>query len=755
VTLGTANVSNGTATIQTSALPVGANQTLTATYTGSGNYLSSSGTLSNYSVSSASTGVAVSAAPSSGDLFGQSVTLTATVSNTSPGSGAAVNEGSVSFSVGGQSLGSGTFHGNGVWTLTTTALPAGTNETITAAYSDASPGSFSGTTGTLSYTVGQDATRTSVSSAPSSSSVGQSVTFTATVINATVVGITPTGGTVTFYDGNPSSGGTAIGSGTLSNGTATANVSSLAFGTHQIYAVYGGATDFAGSTGGPITQTVAHTTQTTISPSSASVVYGQAATFTVNVATTDGGGAATGGTVTLLVNGAQYGSARPLSANGNAQLTVTGLAVGAYSVTASYSGNAPDFGASATAQASALSVGQASTALTVSASPTVASYGQTVTFTATLTTTGPGSGTPVGEAVSFFIDGSYAGQGTLQADGSAGVSYSSIGPGSYTITAYYGGDANFKNTSYAATPPASLKVVSPTVTFVGVTPGLTQYGQAETLLAQVYWAGGKASAAGPVAFFVDGAYVGQSTINAQGQASLSYAFQTVGRHSILAYFGGDGQFFGSSLSATPATDQVVAYAVTTVSASTGFQLYGQAVTFTATVTQTAPGVTPTGVVGFYVDGAYVGQGGLNAAGQASISLSSLGMGQHSIQAYYGGDSFYFGALSGTPAVDTVAAYTLTQLTASESSAVVGDLVTFTAKVLSTVPGYVPQGTVSFYVDNNFFTAVNLNAFGQASFSSASLTVGTHTIIAVYSGAFDFFGSQDALSTFTVSAARRT
>ena len=74
---------------------------------------------------------------------------------------------------------------------------------------------------------------------------GAPVTLTAAVRNITNAGIMPSGGTVTFYDG-----GTAVGSGTLSGGTASLSISSLAAGPHHLTAAYGGSSAFAASRGG-------------------------------------------------------------------------------------------------------------------------------------------------------------------------------------------------------------------------------------------------------------------------------------------------------------------------------------------------------------------------------------------------------------------------------------------------------------------------------------------------------------------------
>src|SRR5260370_14976210 len=68
------------------------------------------------------------------------------------------------------------------------------------------------------------------------------VTFTATVSVVSLGMGTPTG-TVTFKDG-----GSTLGSSSLMNGQASFSTSSLTIGQHMITAVYGGSTDFGGST---------------------------------------------------------------------------------------------------------------------------------------------------------------------------------------------------------------------------------------------------------------------------------------------------------------------------------------------------------------------------------------------------------------------------------------------------------------------------------------------------------------------------
>jgi hypothetical protein len=102
----------------------------------------------------------------------------------------------------------------------------------------------------LTQTVNQGATTTVVSPSANPSVFGQSVTFTATVSVTSPAAGTPTG-SVSFMEG-----ASTLGSGSLSSGVATFATSALAVGSHSITAVYGGDSNFSGSTSLILTQTV-------------------------------------------------------------------------------------------------------------------------------------------------------------------------------------------------------------------------------------------------------------------------------------------------------------------------------------------------------------------------------------------------------------------------------------------------------------------------------------------------------------------
>ena len=78
----------------------------------------------------------------------------------------------------------------------------------------------------------------------------------------------------------------------------------------------------------------------------------------------------------------------------------------------------------------------------------------------------------------------------------------------------------------------------------------------------------------------------------------------------------------------------------TVTSTTNASVYGQSVTFTATVAANPPGSgTPTGTVQFQIDGTNFGTAVTLVGGNAtSGATSALSAGSHSIQAMYSGDA---------------------------------------------------------------------------------------------------------------------
>ncbi len=171
---------------------------------------------------------------------------------------------------------------------------------------------------------------------------------------------------------------------------------------------------------------------------------------------------------------------------------------------------------------------------------------------------------------------------------------------------------------------------------------------------------------------------------------------------------------------------------TTLTSSLNPSFFGQSVTFTATVDAIAATGIPSGSVTFTVDG--IGTVVPIVAGSASLSTAALTSGPHAVTATYGGDVVF---ASSTDSLTQTVLGILTTTTVTSNrvpSSTYGQSVTFTAAVVPSSGAAVPTGTVQFRVDGAAFgLPVALNALGRATLATTTLSAGTHSIVAVYSG----------------------
>src|SRR5581483_3734381 len=97
-------------------------------------------------------------------------------------------------------------------------------------------------------------------------------------------------------------------------------------------------------------------------------------------------------------------------------------------------------------------------------------------------------------------------------------------------------------------------------------------------------------------------------------------------------------------------------------------VFGQTVTFTATVT--SPTATPTGTVVFVIDGTGQQPVSLDASGKATFATSTLSAGDHTVTANYQGNGNIAGSSPSTPITQRVTQTTSSMtLAASQTSSV--------------------------------------------------------------------------------------
>ncbi len=186
---------------------------------------------------------------------------------------------------------------------------------------------------------------------------------------------------------------------------------------------------------------------------------------------------------------------------------------------------------------------------------------------------------------------------------------------------------------------------------------------------------------------------------------------------------------------------------TALSSSANPSVYGQSLTFTATVTSGSG--TPTGTVQFTANSSVISgcsAVALNGSGQAQCITNGLSLGSNPIVATYSGGSGFSGS-SGSLNQTVDQASSTTTVSSSVNPSIYGQGVSFTAHVAAVAPGAgTPTGTVQFNIDGAAFgSPVTLSSGAATSGATTTLAEGTHTVTAVYSGSTNFITSTGTLS----------
>ncbi len=199
-----------------------------------------------------------------------------------------------------------------------------------------------------------------------------------------------------------------------------------------------------------------------------------------------------------------------------------------------------------------------------------------------------------------------------------------------------------------------------------------------------------------------------------------------------------------TLTASNYTFTFVPGTLTVSKASTSTLLTSSALIASATIVVTPPGAgVPSGTVQFLKGTTVLGTVTLTS------STASLAVPAGTVTAVYSGDGNLIGSTSLPVNIYSTATSSLT-LTSSVNPSVLGQSVTFTASVATSGPPGPPTGTVQFFDNTNFLGSAPLSG-GQASFTTAALTGGSHAIIAGYNGDATFPGAQASFGQ-TINAA---
>lgn len=543
--IGSASLSSGAATLSISDLPIGATA-LTATYSGTGAFSSSTSNVISIEVNAAVISTATTLVASASSITqGSAVTLTATVRQSS---GTITPGGSVTFYNGSALVGSATLS-NGTASISISTLPTGSNA-ISAAYSGAVSFNAS-SSGIVAITVNPAApvavdTATSLASSATSIIQNASVTFVATVKPASGTAL-PTG-SVTFLNG-----ATVIGSSPLISDIATFTTSALNVGSASISASYAGTPSFNPSKSNVVSLVVNSAvvaTTTRLVASSLSTTQNSPVTFTATVSAASGSNAPTG-TVNFYNGTAVIRTAQLVS--GTATLNTSSLPVGSDAITASYAGTSSFNPSSSSVVSITVSPAIIETTTSLTAPSNTVTANSKITFTATVKAA---SRTTIPAGSVTFNDGDTTiGTATLSG-GIASLSTTTMSEGRHSVSAAYEGSAAFLKSmssplSVSVTPQPIATLVSTTTALSSSTSQADQ-GYTISLTATVAAASGSVYPTGRVVFSIGKRNVGSASLT-NGKAYLITSALPVGNDGVVASYSGDTSFAPSTSPAIQVT----------------------------------------------------------------------------------------------------------------------------------------------------------------------------------------------------------
>lgn len=390
------------------------------------------------------------------------------------------------------------------------------------------------------------------------------------------------------------------------------------------------------------------------------------------------------------------------------------------------------------------------TTTTLTSDENPSAYGDSVDFTATVTQS---DSVPLGGTVSFMDGHTLLGSSVLE-DTSNGYeamfSDSALSVGTHSITAVYNGDGFHVGSSSTALSQTVQQGYTLTSFVTSANPALPN--QNVTFTAEVD-AFGSSEPTGSVTFYDGSTELGSSqlsVVNGVDEAVFSSASLALGLHTITATYNGDNNYLGSTVSATQVISNEANSSVTLTSSSNP-AIAGQTVTYTATVSGSSG--TPTGIVIFEDDGSILGTATVDGSGQAIFSTAALAVGSQTITALYSGDATYGDSAAFLTQTVNLSA-TTSSLTSSVNPSQLNQSVTFTDTVTPQGNSATPTGNVTFLDGTTILGTGTLALVGgldQATFSTSSLTGGTHTITAVYDGDDNYSGSDAFVSQIVGSS----
>ncbi len=532
---------------------------------------------------------------------------------------------------------------------------------------------------------------------PEPVAVGDTATFIAHVHSVVPANGNPTG-TVTFTEG-----ANVLGRIDVTDGTATITLSDLHHGRKSVRARFNGSTGFGQSQSPIIVQKILHSSTVTISPATASTVYGQSAEFDVTVTATDPSSDLPTGPVRLVSTseGQETTVAEvQLDTHGRAHIKAPVGTPRVHSLQVHYGGDTV-FAADDSPTFSH-TVRVAGSTVAVIPTPNPSGEDSDVELLITVVAATPGKGVPTGFVTVTIDDDETEAPitATLTAaepGAQAEMQLPRLDAGDHSVRLDYGGDTNFDDSSFTYTqtvrPAAEVSVTQDTES--------APLGTEVTFSAHVapFVDGVNGTPTGELTWYIDNEPIQSDTLSTDsGDPFLTTSQLSGGDHDITAKYEGDNIFRPAA--SNPVTHTVESIATTTslTEISTGPYVSGQDATFSITVATVDDSEwVPKGRVQLYVDDEPVGGERNLIEGAASINGIRLTTGTNHLTATFSPSAGFISSGTVSPVViEATKADATVSVSSSAAPASAGAPLTLTAQVSFASPGHgTPHGTITF------------------------------------------------------------
>ncbi len=301
-----------------------------------------------------------------------------------------------------------------------------------------------------------------------------------------------------------------------------------------------------------------------------------------------------------------------------------------------------------------------------------------------------------------------------------------------------------------------------TSTTISSSTQTTTFGTVVTFTAHVAAVGGTGTPTGSVQFFNNGSTtpLGTGTVDSSGDATLNTAALPIDTNHITADYTGDAGFAPSTTTAAATVTVSKALTATALTVVPTTSVFGQSVALKATVTSTTSGLgTPTGTVEFLNGTTEIETVRMDSTGVATLNTSSLPVGSDVISAIYESDDTFAASTSPNVTATVTATPTTTTLAVSPAQPTLGQTVDLTATVVVTSPNTgTPTGTVSFS-DVTPTGTISLGTAtlsgGVATLATTGLIGGSNSITATYNTNGSFASSTSTATVVTIPQAAST